>query len=128
MNYVSKLASALLVASAICSPSYAQTLGVPIVEYSEEDLDTCSLGKVAGLSSSGDGFLAVRSGPGTDFAKLGEIHNGDEVWIFDQRGEWIGIVYDAEWLSCGPIPEHRLVNHEGKKGWVHQKWIELIAS
>ncbi|EDQ34128.1 Bacterial SH3 domain protein [Hoeflea phototrophica DFL-43] len=111
----------------VVQPANAQSLDVPVMEYASDDLDTCALGEVFGLKSDGDGFLAVRSGPGSDFAKLDEIHNGDRVWLFEQRGDWIGILYGANEVSCSPIKKDRIVPYPGKKGWVHQKWIAVIA-
>ena len=108
-------------------PLSAQHLDVPVMEYPDEDLDTCSLGQVAGLKIGGDGFLAVRSGPGTQFPKLDELYNGDEVWMFDFRGDWIGIVYDAPNLSCSAVGAPRPVPYRGGKGWVHRNWIVQIA-
>lgn len=105
----------------------AQPLDVPVMERANDDLDTCALGEVVGLKSDGDGFLAVRSGPGSDFAKLDEIHNEDRVWLFEQRGDWIGILYGANELSCSPIKQDRVVPYSGKKGWVHENWVQIIA-
>jgi hypothetical protein len=106
----------------------AQQLDVPVMELASDDLDTCALGKVTGLKAGGDGFLAVRSGPGSSYRKLDEIHNEDRVWLFEQRGEWIGIVYGiGHDMSCGAIDKDRPVPHPGKKGWVHQNWIEFLA-
>jgi hypothetical protein len=105
----------------------ASELGKPVMEYASDDLDTCALGQVMGLKADGDGFLAVRSGPGSNYTKLDELHNGDKVWLFEREGKWIGIVYGVEELSCSPISEDRVVPHDGKKGWVHENWIEIIA-
>jgi len=105
----------------------AQQLDVPVMEYASADLDTCSLGKVANLKADGDGFLAVRSGPGSKYTKLDEIYNGKKLWLFDDKGEWLGVVYDAPDLSCLPIDADRPVPYEGKKGWVHKKWVEFLA-
>ena len=56
-------------------PVLANELDVPIIEHGEYDgvpdseiqdiLPTCGLSRVVGLDPAGDGFLAVRSGPGT---------------------------------------------------------------
>ena len=59
----------------------------------------------------GDRFLAVRSGPGPQYRKIGEIHNGDFVSTCDARGPWVAIVY-------GPSK---------RKGWVHGKWLKQVA-
>lgn len=107
--------------------AHAQGLDVPVIEKSSGDLDTCGYGQVTGLKSWGDGFLAVRSGPSSKYKKLDELHNGDQVWMFEQRGNWIGIAYAARDLECSPIPADRILNKPGKKGWVHKNWIRLIA-
>ncbi|WP_420408278.1 SH3 domain-containing protein [Hoeflea sp.] len=108
-------------------PALSQALDVPVMERANEDLDTCALGQVAGLKVDGDGFLAVRSGPDSGHAKLDELSNGDRVWLFDRQGEWIGIAYGVEELSCSPVETDREVKTDGKKGWVHEKWIEVLA-
>ena len=105
----------------------AQRLDVPVMERADADLPTCALGRIAGLKADGDGFLAVRTGPGSKHRKIDELHNGDRVWMYDQRGKWIGIVYDAANPGCGPIQKDRRVPYAGKKGWVHQNWVRLIA-
>lgn len=110
------------------TPVYAQNLDVPVMEIASDDLDTCAFGKVSGLKADGDGFLAVRSGPGTGYSKLDELHNEDPVWLFEQRGSWIGIVYDVGYdMSCSPIEADRPVPYPGRKGWVHEDWIEILA-
>jgi len=120
--------AALLTGAALApSTGIAQSLDVPVMERASDDLDTCTLGEVAGLNPKGDGFLAVRSGPKSSFRKIDEIHNGDQVWLFDRRGKWIGIVYDVQSLSCSPINTDRAVPYRGKKGWVHENWIKEIA-
>ena len=127
MKTTAILTTALISSGVICSSASAQQLSVPVMEYTAEDLDTCSYGKVFGLKKDGDGFLAVRSGPSTNHDKLDEIHNGDEVWLFDFQKPWIGIVYGVETVSCSPIDADRIVQHDGKKGWVHENWIEFLA-
>jgi hypothetical protein len=66
---------------------------VPILLGHDPHLDACGAsGVVAGLRHDGDGFLAVRGGPGTGYGKLDEITNGQTVFVCDQRGEWYAIV------------------------------------
>lgn len=120
-------ASVVLAASVFVPASLAQDLDVPIVERAQEDLDTCALGQVVRLKADGDGFLAVRTGPATKFRKIDELHNGDQVWIFDQRGEWFGVAYDVKELSCSPIERDRPLPDHGKSGWIHSKWVDVIA-
>ena len=55
----------------------AQDLDVEIMERADEGLDTCAFGQIAGLKADGDGFLAVRKGPGTNHEKIDELVNGE---------------------------------------------------
>lgn len=114
---------------AILLPSalHAEPMELPVIERENGNLDTCALGQVTGLKADGDGFLAVRSGPAEDFSKLDELHNGARVWLFDRQGEWVGIVYGVDELSCSPVDADREVPYPGDKGWVHENWIEIIA-
>lgn len=109
------------------TPTIAQELAVPILERTSGDLDTCALGEVANLKPGGDGFLAVRSGPGADYKELGRLENGDRVWLFDQRGDWVGVVYDVEFVECGPIEKTRVLPHPGRRGWIHMNWVRILA-
>ena len=36
----------------------------------------------------GRGFLAVRTGPGSNYQQTGEVYRGDEVSVYDRRGNW----------------------------------------
>ena len=119
---------AALAVGALCPTiASAQSLEMPIIERADGDLDTCAFGQVAGLKKHGDGFLAVRSAPGSSYRKLDEIHNGDRVWIYSQVGDWMGIVYDVDFVDCGPITKDQPVRAKGRKGWVHSNWIRLLA-
>lgn len=121
-------AMAVFLAFLVLREARAQELDVPVMELASDGLDTCALGKVAGLKKDGDGFLAVRSGPGSSYRKLDEIHNEDLVWLFEQRGKWVGIVYGVGHdMSCGAIDRDRPVPHPGKKGWVHENWTAFLA-
>jgi hypothetical protein len=85
--------------------SMAQELGgrpgIPIIIEAEPDLDACySNGVVEGLDPAGDGFLAVRGGPGTQYPQLDRLYNGVEVHICNRRGDWLGIVYTNAQQDC----------------------------
>lgn len=109
-------------------PVASQPLDVPVMEHADGgDYDTCSLGQVAGLKAGGDGFLAVRTGPGSDYTMIDKVYNGDKVWIFDQVGGWLGVVYGVDFVECSPIQKDRPVAKQGKKGWVHKNWVREIA-
>ncbi|WP_299868660.1 SH3 domain-containing protein [uncultured Hoeflea sp.] len=125
--FVSTLALSIGVLVLNSAPAKAQQLDVPVMEYASDDLDTCAYGKVAGLKADGDGFLAVRSGPGSNYKKLDEVHNGEELWLFEEKGDWVGVMYQAPEISCSPTDVDRPVPHKGKKGWVHKNWVEFLA-
>ncbi|MEM1376071.1 MAG: SH3 domain-containing protein [Pseudomonadota bacterium] len=121
------LALALTLTAAFVAPTSAQQLDLPVIEKTEGDLDTCALAEVRGLNPNGDGFLAVRSAPGTEYRELDRVYNGDRVWVFNQVGDWFGIVYGVDEVECGPIDVNDPVRTEGKQGWVHQNWVRIIA-
>lgn len=106
----------------------AENLAVPIIEHANGDSDTCLLGLVLRLKADGDGFLAVRSGPDAGYKKLDELHNEDEIWVFDSKGKWFGILYDIEDPNCRAVEADRAVPYAGKKGWVHRNWVDIVAS
>jgi hypothetical protein len=117
-------------------PVWANKLDVPIIEHGEWDgvpdseiqdiLPTCGLDRVTGLDPHGEGFLAVRSGPGSQYRKLAELHNGDDVLVFDQKDKWYGVVYgDTSFIDC-ISPRTRPIPYPNK-GWVHSNWLKHIA-
>ena len=85
---------------------------------------------MTGLNAAGDNFLAVRSGPGSKFAMIDKINTGDPVYICDQHGRWTGIVYTSGDQDCGvssPVARRQPYSGPCKSGWVHQKYIRLLA-
>lgn len=94
--------------------------------------DACgSLGEVVGLNPRGDNFLAVRTGPSTDFAKVDEIVSGQRLYLCETRGRWWGVVYDpsGEGSACGvssPMPRHAYAG-PCRSGWVFDRYVTLIA-
>jgi hypothetical protein len=71
----------------------------------------CASSTVAGLNPNGDGFLAVRASPGTRYAMLARLGNGDVVPTCAAEGDWIGVVYG---------PSHA-------KGWGDGSWLRPLA-
>ncbi|MGB5736293.1 MAG: SH3 domain-containing protein, partial [Thiohalocapsa sp.] len=69
-----------------------------------------ALHEVRNLDPKGDGFLAVRSGPGSNYRMIDRLSNGDRVYVYTARGSWYGIVY-----------------LDGTKGWSHKNWLYQIA-
>lgn len=104
------LTTAILMGSLpVAFPAAAQVLDVPfVVDGGDGQAAWCATSIVTGLDPAGDGFLAVRSGPGSQYRKIDEIYNGDIVSTCDARGAWVAIVY-------GPSK---------RKGWVHGRWLQ----
>lgn len=109
----------------------AQQLDVPVTEQEGDgQAATCGLSEVRGLKSGGDGFLAIRSGPGANYAKIGELHNGDRVNQFTGQGDWVGIatsegIIDQPGVCANNGPARNLSG--SGLGWVHSNWLLWIA-
>lgn len=108
-------------------PVRADGLDVPIYEYGGDGLPTCATSVVAGLKADGDGFLAVRSGPGSNYREIDRLRNGDKVFTFDQNGKWFGVVYGGSQPGCTSPDKKRLLPYRGKKGWIHSNWLADLA-
>lgn len=67
----------------------------------------CASSVVSGLDPNGDGFLAGRTGPGTQYPMIAKLVNGAVVYTCAAEGPWIGVLY-------GP---------SRSKGWVHGRWL-----
>lgn len=93
----------------IATGAGAQQLEVPFDTYCPPDAQAACDGvaEVMGLDPNGDGFLAVRTGPGATYAKIGEVRNGDRVGTYGKQGRWYAI-------SFGPA---------NTLGWAHGKWL-----
>ncbi len=95
----------------------------------DPDLDACgATGVIRGISRRGDGFLAVRSGPGTKYKMIDKFYrNGKKVTMCDWKGRWVGIVYGR---NCGvgtPISRRKPYEGSCKSGWIFEKYIRMIA-
>lgn len=108
----------------------AQSLDVPVREMQGDgEAATCGVSEVVGLKADGDGFLAVRSGPGSDYRKIGELKNGDRVEVYDRRGDWVGLV-----MPNGRIDQTDACAHNGPArdltgtgiGWAHGRWLNYL--
>lgn len=90
----------------------AQTLDVPIFDNCVSDGQAAcyATSTVSGLDPNGDGFLAVRSGPATNFPMIDKLYNGEVVEIIEFQGDWRGVRYRGGW-----------------KGWAHAKWLTDLA-
>ncbi len=126
------LAGAVVLAGSV--PALAQEPGrlpeTPVfIEAS--DYDACGAnGVVAGLDPAGDGFLAVRSGPGARRPELDRLYNGEGVYVCAEKGSWLGIVYTRNGRDCNvtsPWPVSQPYTGPCRSGWVHKNWIEITA-
>ncbi|MEH6420244.1 hypothetical protein [Pseudomonas sp. CGJS7] len=125
-------AMAVLAASAAAAPPRA----VPVEIGGSQEWDACgSLGEVRGLKPGGDGFLAVRAGPGASYLLLDKLGNGRQVYVCRTRGRWVSVVYAAAGSNtaqagCGvssAIAQARVYRGPCRSGWVHSDWIEIVA-
>ncbi len=68
--------------------------------------------QVQGLDPNGDGFLALRAGPGSDHAQIGSLRNGDAAYLMaPPRGNWL-------YVENGAID-----GREARfSGWIYDAW------
>jgi hypothetical protein len=122
---------ALLSSLAIAGAALAGALAVPVIVGKVAEYDACmSSGAVKGLEPHGDGFLAVRAGPGSQYQMIDKLLEGQNVFVCDERGQWLGVVYTRGNQDCGvtsalnkptPYPGPCLA------GWVHRNFINITA-
>lgn len=69
--------------------------------------------------ATGIGFLAVRSGPGSEFMQLGELYLGDEIAVWERSGSW----YFVQCMSgrC----EAPFWGMAIPMGWVHGRYLDV---
>jgi hypothetical protein len=118
---------AAMLGSALCASTRAADGG-------EQDYDACgSSGTVEGLNPHGDGFLAVKAGPGVNFERIDKLYNGMQVYICGEQGDWFAIVYSqtGSWSErCNvSTPWPRAMPYTGpcRSGWVHRRWVGSLA-
>ncbi|MBV5309820.1 hypothetical protein [Chromatium okenii] len=108
---------------------------VPVMIGGDTDVDACgAVGEVRGLDDfRGDGFLSVRKGPGSQYLEIDRLHNGDQVYLCNDRGNWAGIIYSTGGnLSASCNVSSSIANKQSyrgpcKSGWAYMKWLKLIA-
>ncbi len=117
----------------VCLPlaSTAQQRAVPVIVGQNSGYDACgTVGVVRGLDPHGDGFLAVRAGPASSYAMLDKVYNGYLLYLCDQRGSWLGVVYSHETQDCGvetPWPRAAAYTGPCSWGWVYRKYVADYA-
>ncbi len=95
--------------------------------------DACAtLGEVTGLNPRGDGYLSVRDGPDARrYRETDRLRAGRPVMICAERGAWLGVVYPrAGGGDCGvasPLPRATAYRGPCRSGWVHRRYIEVVA-
>jgi hypothetical protein len=106
---------------------------VPIVIHGNSEELACASTGVVKLDPNGDGFLAVRAGPSTNFFMTDKILNGQEVWLCEETGSWLGVVYPPNNHKIVDTGESCNVNNLWRKtspytgpckfGWVFKQYI-----
>lgn len=89
---------------------------VALLRSFEEQLGSSNAGaplmgeiRVTGLDPKGDGFLAVRSGPGVAYPQVASLLEGDRATVTATSGAW------------------RKIRYWGGDGWAHSRWMTPIS-
>lgn len=133
-----RISNMLIMASAVMivpTSSSAQEPGrrpqVPIVIEADLDFDACGAnGIIEGLDPGGDGFLAVRGGPGSKYAEIDRLFSGEQVYLCAEKGKWLGVVYSKRRRDCNvstPWISTQPYTGPCRSGWVHRNWVRLWA-
>jgi len=69
--------------------------------------------------AQGNGFLAVRTGPGSNYTQLGELYLGDEVAVWERQGNWY-YVYCMSGRCLNP-----LWGQPTPEGWAYRKYLSV---
>jgi hypothetical protein len=133
---MTKLLTSTAVLLALVAPATAfdRPIVPVVVGQDGPDYDACaSSGTVEGLNPRGDGFLAVKSGPGLNFERIDKLYNGQHVYICGYHGDWYAIVYSGsarDPIGCNVMTSwHKTMPYTGpcRSGWVHKRWIGNLA-
>lgn len=93
------------------------------------------------LKRGGDGFLAVRTGPGAKFPERDRLSRDRYVYALPAVAGWRPVIYgepneefDVLEKRCGtdnPPPDNapikRVYTGPCRSGWVDQRWLTLLA-
>ncbi|QFT61128.1 Bacterial SH3 domain protein (plasmid) [Sulfitobacter sp. THAF37] len=99
----------LAVLGALASTASAQNIVVP---GNRGPTDTGCL--IKGLDPNGDGFLALRTGPGSKYQQIGSLYNGDAAFVYGGQGNWL---YVENGARNGKAVKFR--------GWIYDAWCEF---
>ncbi len=94
------------------------------------------LAEIIGINKHGDGFVAIRSGPGSKYKiKKKVVRNGTEIIACDYVGKWIGILYKNDLSSSGDCDTssksiQKRYPYKGpcQIGWVYKKYVNYTAN
>lgn len=69
--------------------------------------------------AAGNGFLAVRTGPGTGYQQISELYLGDEIAVWARSGNW----YQVQCMNgrC----DNPLWGAANPNGWVYGKYLSI---
>lgn len=67
--------------------------------------------------ATGTGYLAVRTGPGGSYQQTGELYAGDEVSVYDRRGNWYAVTCMSGRCT------RPLWGQPTPSGWAHRSYI-----
>ena len=99
------VALALFAAPAIAGDCTGHVTGVrPLSQYNH---------------AAGNGFLAVRTGPGSQNAQIGELYLGDEISVWERQGNWLH-VYCMSGQCLTP-----LWGSPTPQGWAYAKYLSI---
>ena len=122
---------AALLFACLPATSVAQGARVPVIAGQIRGYDACgSVGVVRGLDPRGDGFLAVRAGPGSNYDMLDKVYSDQLLSVCDDRGKWLGVVYSHESEDCGvstPWPRPAAYTGPCLSGWVYRTYVKDFA-
>jgi hypothetical protein len=104
---------------------------VPVTIGGDASYDACrGNGVVVGLDPNGDGFLAVKGGPGLSYPRIDKLYNGDQVYICGGTDSWFAVVYTRtrqDYNVSTPWPIRLPYTGPCRSGWVFKRYVRVIA-
>ena len=81
------------------------------------------------IDPNGDGFLAVKAGPGLQYERIDKLYNGEQVIICGGKGEWYAIVYTKTHQGGNDMRYCNVEENTGpcRSGWTDQRWIKQTS-
>ena len=101
---------------------------MPVIVGGDSAAPACPVsGTISGLARGST--LNVRTGPGTQHARVDALRNGNRVHVCDGTADeqWLGVVYPTgSGQDCGvgsPMAEGRAYGGPCRVGWVNAGWV-----